>query len=214
MQLTGGQKPIWYISQAFADTRMGWYMPDAEQLRATIYTALVHGATGVIHFSYDSHGTRDGDVLGYSPSPVADYGDVPNYDNSKKQPLVATPQQLRQSQAMWRQVVALNRELALVGPSILQPTADIACAVKAEGPYRRSQPIRILAKPANGGDVLLIAVNIEDMALSVDITCDRAIAALTPFLSGAMPEMTLAGPNLIRDRFTPFGVRLYRLRLS
>lgn len=214
VRLTEGKKPVWYISQAFADTRMGWYMPDAEQLRATIYTALVHGATGVIHFSYDSHGTRDGDVLGYSPSPIADYGDVPDYDNSKKPALVATPQQLRQSQAMWRQVVALNHELALVGPSMLQPTADLACTVKADGPYRRSQPIRLIVKPADNGDLLLIAVNIEDMALNVDITCDRAIVTLAPFLPVAMPEMTLAEPNLIRDRFTPFGVRLYRLRLA
>ncbi len=214
VRFTDGRKPVWYISQAFAHPGRTWYMPDAEQLRALVYTALVHGATGVIHFAYDSHGTRDGDVLGFSPSPVASYGDVPDYDNSKRPPLVATPQQLRQSQAMWRQVAALNRELALIGPSLLQPTAALSCNVKADGPYRRSQPIRLLAKPAGNGELLLIAVNIENLDLAVEITCDRAIAMLSPFLPGAIPEMTLAAPNLIRDRFTPFGVRLYRLRLA
>lgn len=214
VRLTGGTKPIWYIAQSFADPVRGWYMPTPEQLRALVFTALVHGASGVIHFSYDSHGTRDGDVLGISPAPLADHGDVPDYDNSGRPALKANAVQLSASRALWQSVAELNRELAALAPSLLQPTATLNCDVRATGNHRRSQPIRLLVKPADSGELLLIAVNIEAVALQADITCDADIAALSPYSPVALPTIHLETPRRFHDELRPFGVHLYRLRLK
>lgn len=214
VRLTGGTKPIWYIAQSFADPVRGWYMPTSEQLRALVFTALVHGASGVIHFSYDSHGTRDGDVLGISPAPLADHGNVPDYDNSKRSALKVDAAQLAASRALWQSVADLNRELAALAPSLLQPTAAFTCRVETAGNHRRSQPIRLLAKPADTGDLLLIAVNIEAVALQAGITCDADIVALSPYSPAALPAMRLETPRRFHDEMPPFGVRLYRVRLK
>jgi hypothetical protein len=97
---TGQAKPIWFIAQAFIDPVRGWYLPTYDELRGMIYTALVHGATGVIYFAFDSPGTRDGQVLGIAPDPSAAYDGVPDFDGDRRPALVASESQLAQSRAL------------------------------------------------------------------------------------------------------------------
>ncbi|MBP7064715.1 hypothetical protein [Ferrovibrio sp.] len=215
VRLSGGTKPIWYISQAFTFPAVGWYLPSIEQLRATVFTALVHGASGIIHFSYDSHGTRDGGVIGISPAPQHDYHAVPDYDADGKPSVAASAAERAASQALWHQVAGLNRELAALAPSLLRPTAALNCKVTAEGPHRRALPLRLLAKQTERPDeVLLIVVNIEAVPLQARYECDAPIAALSPYLPDSSSAMQLAAPYTIQDHLPPFGVRLYRLRLQ
>lgn len=215
VRLSGGSKPIWYISQAFSYPAVGWYLPSIEQLRATVFTALVHGASGIIHFSYDSHGTRDGGVIGISPAPQADYHAVPDYDANDKPAVPANAAERAASRARWHQLAALNNELAALAPSLLRPTAALSCSVAAEGPHRRSLPLRFVAKQTERPDeVLLIVVNIEAMPLGARFECDAPIAALSPYLPDSTSTMQLVAPATIQDQLPPFGVRLYRLRLQ
>lgn len=45
-------KPIWLCVQAFEGSK--WLMPTPREMRAQVYTALIHGATGIIYFAMDS----------------------------------------------------------------------------------------------------------------------------------------------------------------
>ena len=72
------------------------------------YTAIIHGATGIIDFAFDSQVTRDGDVIGIAPDPKPAY--VRN--------LAATADH-RASKNLWSAVTALNHELAALRPAIL-----------------------------------------------------------------------------------------------
>ncbi|MBL4721973.1 MAG: hypothetical protein JKY20_12700, partial [Alphaproteobacteria bacterium] len=56
------RKPVWLAVQAFASPLADWRMPNETELRAMVYGGVVHGATGVIYFAYDSFVTRDGQV--------------------------------------------------------------------------------------------------------------------------------------------------------
>ena len=43
------------------------------QLRAQVYAGLIHGATGIIYFCWDTYVCRDGHVIGMSPDPQVQY---------------------------------------------------------------------------------------------------------------------------------------------
>jgi len=45
------KKPIWLCVQAFEASGFGkWLMPSGREMRAQVYTGIVHGATGIIYF--------------------------------------------------------------------------------------------------------------------------------------------------------------------
>lgn len=207
---TGQTKPIWFIAQAFIDPVRGWYLPTYDELRGMIYTALVHGATGVIYFAFDSQGTRDGQVLGVAPDPRAGYEGVPDFDGDRRPALVASESQLAQSRALWRQIPALNHELAALGPVLLRPGTALDCSVQVDGPHRLRQPLRLLAKPLDKGRILLLAVNIEAADISVTVSCDRDLAAIGSWngLPGAPHQ---SAPRSFRESLPPYGVRAWEL---
>ncbi len=214
VRLTEARKPIWYIAQAFEHPGYGWYMPDIAALRATVYAALVHGASGVIFFGYDSYGTRADHVRGISPAPWQSYGGSYRVRDAAV-PLLADPAQLAQSRALWQGVAALNHELAALAPSLLRPTAALACDLAVDGPHKLPQPVRFLIKQTGlEKEVLLLAVNQEAVPLRLIYRCDAPLAAVSPYLPASGGDMTLAATGALHDALPPFGVRLYRLRLQ
>lgn len=208
--LNDENKPVWVIVQAFASPRYGWRMPTADEYRAMVYTAIVHGATGLITFAFDSFATRDGQVLGITPHPLADYGDVPDYDGRGDAPLVVGETELAQSAALWRNVARINHEIAELTPALLSPTAMVPYRVSVLGLNSLTTPVRTLLKRENDS-YLLIAVNVSDRGHDTRFSFNHSVIGLRRPFSAVAP---MVSDNGWSDRLEAFQVRVYRFSLG
>jgi len=206
VRLNQEKKPLWLVVQAFQSPHRDWRMPSTRELRAMVYGGIVHGATGVLYFALDSFVTRDGQIAGVAPWTEESYGPSPDYDGDGAYPLVTSPEFVAKSRALWRDIAALNKELAALAPDILSPTARLVYTV--EGPDRA--PLRTLLK--RRGDVYtLIAVNIEAQPAALTVRFAQPIArAAVEIGDGGAFQPGAAG---WRDQLEGFGVRVYRFRL-
>lgn len=180
------QKPVFILLQAFASPHYGWRMPQPHELRAMAFAALIHGATGLMLFSYDSFVTRDGQVVGIAPQVPPDYGPTPDYDGDGRPNLVATPELAAAAEALWAAVPALNAELAALAPWILSSTSREPYSVTSSG-----GAVRTLLKERDG-KMLLLAVNLENAPVEAEI---------------ALP----GGGRAMRERFEPLEARVFHL---
>jgi hypothetical protein len=156
-------KPVWYYAQAFASPMERWFMPSASEARGMLYAAIVHGATGVFWFAYESPVTRNGRVIGIAPDTQEAAGIQLPYGPDP--PLAASESEAAASRRLWQSVRVLNREVAALAPALLGPTADIFYRVFVAGTPASATPIRSLLKVMPNGDLLLIAVNIDNVSL-------------------------------------------------
>lgn len=210
--LNGERKPVWFVYQAFAGNR-GWFMPQPNQMRAMVYAALVHGATGFIAFGLDSYAMRDGGVVGIAPDPAESYGETPDFDRDGKPPLAVDPEQVEHSRHLWRAATDLNRELQVLAPVILSSTAAISFDIAFDGEAMSPMPIRALLKRDGEGRYVLIAVNLDNVPLDVHFRFPRAVASVARrFEEDA--DIARDGMDAWRDRFPPFGVRIYHVSMA
>jgi len=176
-------------------------LPTPEQLRGMVFTAIIHGATGIISFTYDSRVTRTSDVVGISPDPV------PDYDGRG----AATPEERSQSRALWRGATALNAELRRLTPMILSPTADLPYAVHYSGLSETRGPIRTMLKPTKEG-YTLFASSIERASLGARFQFLSEIASVRRLEPNGSATVLAPEGGVFRDRFGPFGVGVYEIR--
>lgn len=209
-RLVGGSKPVWIALQAFGGEERGWYMPQPETLRAMAYAAIVHGATGLIYFAYDSFVTRDDGIIGISPAPRADYGVTVDYNADGKPPLVASGAELARSRELFRAVAALNAELETLKPAILSPTRATGYTVRPVD-HGRKDAVRTLLKPFGHGD-LLFAVNVDSASATVRFRFARPIEKIVRLFGESDPESVAA--DGWTDRFPPESVYLYRVEYA
>ncbi len=206
----GEGKPLWWYAQGFASPIFEWFLPNPGQARGMLYAGLVQGISGVFWFAFDSPVTRGGRVVGIAPDTPADHGvaALPYDPAPRYPPLVATAAQAEASRRLWQTVRILNHELSVLGPVLLQPTADIPYRVAVSGEAKSPTPIRALLKP-DGADLVLIAVNIDNVPLNARFEFEgRGFALARLFEDPAGPD---AGSGQWTDAFPPFGVRVYRL---
>ena len=161
-------KPVLVLLQAFAGPRQGWRMPAPHELRAMAYAALIHGATGLVFFGYDSFVMRDGQVVGIAPRVEADYGPTPDYDGDGRPNLVAPPELRTAGEALWAAMPALNAELAELAPWILSRTSREAYDVASPG-----GAVRAILKE-RGGRLLLLTVNLANAPVEAEIRLPRS----------------------------------------
>jgi hypothetical protein len=172
----GAGKPVWFVAQAFEGPvfDFDWRMPSPRQARAMAYAAMIHGASGLIWFSFDSFVTRNGAVIGISPSPRPDYGVVLDHALTGQTPLQATDSQLEASRKLWDAVVALNREFIEQQELWLSPTEDRAYQVEIRGGQTSRVPIRTQLKTARDG-WYLVAVNVDEDPVDFRIGFDTPV---------------------------------------
>ena len=204
-------RAVWYVAQAFESPLLDWFMPDAREARAMVYAALVHGATGIIWFSDDTYVSRSGLVLGASPAPAFDYGVEERPAEIKSPPLLAGAAARARSQRMWRTVVALNAELAALGPTVLMPTSAVPYRVAVRGKSVSEAPIRTLLKQV-GDHLVLMAVNVDRRSLDARFDFGAAgVSGLARLHDRRAPPAPKGGAWT--ERFEPLGVRVYRFKL-
>jgi hypothetical protein len=149
------QKPVWFVVQSFEQLGpvYNFTFPTAIQQRCMVYTSIIHGATGLVHFSLDSFVTRDAKVVGISPNPQA----------KLRLGMTATQMQLRQSKEMWDATAALNAEIEQLTPAILSPTADVPYVIELDDAWKpvTKDPIRTLLKVNPAGGYILMIANVD-----------------------------------------------------
>ena len=202
------RKPILYVAQAFRGHSLEWFFPDPAAARAMAYTALVHGATGIVWFSLDSFVTRNDDVIGIHPEPADDYGiELPG----RRQTTLMRPADgahLQDSRRLWQTVREINGQLAELTPILLAKTARRSYALAIAGQSVSPTPIRTLLKPAGTGYVL-IAVNVDAAPVTARFSFQTSIGNIERLYD--QDPAPAAGDTGWVDSFGPLAVRIYRL---
>jgi len=209
--LNAERKPVWFVVQAFASPHQGWNMPDATQLRAMAYAALIHGATGIIYFSLDSFVTRDDGVIGISPDTLSEYGPAPDYNGDGRPPLVADDALLKASRTLWSAASSLNRELAALQAELLTATSPRDYMLEIAGHSHSPVPIRTLLKERDG-IATLFAVNLDNRPLQMRVTFDTAVHDLSVLFANV--EAPTSAEHGWTDQLGPFASRVYRFSFS
>ena len=208
------QKPVWLIVGAFLTRGHGSFpfrMATPMQLRAQVYAGLIHGATGIVYFCWDTYVCRDGNVMGMSPDPRVAYLEA---GPGKPKPSPATPMQLAQSKALWMAATQINRELHELTPVILSPTVgrDVSYSLKTEGEGVTEAPIRCLLKPHPEGGYVLLTVNLDDAVLFTTFEFPGGLGSAAPLFENRKPFEIEPGATSFKDRFEPFDVHVYRIK--
>jgi hypothetical protein len=193
------RKPVWLTVQAYAGNRI--VLPTPEELRGMVFTSIIHGATGIILFAYDSRITRIWDVVGISPDPV------PDYDGRG----AATPLQQSESRALWHGAAALNAELDRLAPRILSPTATLPYTVHYTGSGTTSRSIRTLLKSHRAGYTLL-ASNLDRAPYAARFQFSRRLASVARLEPGGTTTALRPDGSVFRDSIGPFGAGVYEIR--
>jgi hypothetical protein len=210
-RLVDGKKPLWMVLQAFGGERRGWRMPEPETLRAMAYAAIVHGATGLIYFAFDSFVTRDDGVLGIAPAASRDYGVTRDYNTDGNPPLTVSDADVARSKRLFAKTSELNQELGRLRAAILSATSEIEYSVSQQGEYDRGDAVRTLLKPY-GNAHLLIAINVDIRQSAVRLRFKRPVASVEA-LFATSPPVAVSGDE-ISDRFMPEEVKIYRIVFS
>lgn len=184
---TDQQKPVWAIIQAFESndpigSPFPWRFPTTTQMRAQVFSAIVHGASGVTYFAWDTWRTREPDLIGIAPNPTADGYVVPGSGGPFQ--ATATPDQIQKSIALWHEVSEINSQLQELAPVILSPTvspADMTYMPQVRNlsapndllKYTNT-PIRTLLKKDAAGHYYLFAVNLDDRSMDVDFEMSKS----------------------------------------
>jgi hypothetical protein len=204
-----GRIPVWFVAQAFEGPvyDFDWRMPSPDQVRAIAYAAMIHGATGLIWFSYDSFVTRDGYVIGISPLPRKNYDFVLRNKTPPYKPLLADVSQMDASRKLWYAIAALNAELSEHRELWLSPTAKIDYQVEIRGARTSRTPIRTQLKKTSDG-LFLVAVNVDEDPVDFRIGFKTPIESIK-FIVG---ETTLATDDgKIVGTLAGFGAFVLRL---
>jgi hypothetical protein len=206
VRLNGEQKPVWVTLQAFGGLpglEEPLRVPSAEELRGMAFTAIIHGATGIILFAYDSWVTRQGHVVGISPQTPERYDSY----------TVATASLAAQSRALWAGAAALNAELERLTPRLLSPTARLRYDVDFSGESRTSSPIRAMLKETDGVYTLL-AANLEGRPMGARYRFPSSIASVRRL--NADGSVAILEPNgaMFRDALGSFGAAVYEITFA
>ncbi len=213
------QRPQWLIVGAFEQPgeygeSFPFRFPTPEQLRACVYAGIIHGATGIVYFTWDTYVPRDGNVIGMSPNPKVAYTPNPRQEGYTR-PTPATPMQLTASRALWDAATQINGELAELTPAILSPTVGTAFPfdVALEGTAPTPTPIRIMVKSLGEGKYLLLTVNLDDAVLKATFTFPGALASVGTRFENQLPLALPEGAKEFALTYEPFAVHVIEVSL-
>jgi len=214
------QKPVWLIVGAF-DMPGSWgepfpfRMPSPEQLRACVYGGIIHGATGIVYFIWDSYVSRGASVIGMSPDPQITCVPSPRQEGYPR-PTLATPLQIVKAQALWATATQINKELAELTPALLSPTVgdEIRYTVKIEGESPTETPIRCLLKPHPEGGYVLLTVNLDDAVLKASYTFPRALSQVQVLYENRDPKELESESDTFDLVYEPFATHVVRIKLA
>lgn len=207
------QKPVWLIVGAFTQRVHGAFpfrFATPMQLRAQVYAGLIHGATGIIYFCWDTYVCRDGNVMGMSPDPQTAY--LKGGPNMPK-PSPVNPMELAESKALWMAATFINREIKELTPLLLAPTVgeQVVYSLKTEGAPVTDTPIRCLLKPHPEGGFVLLTVNLDDAVMKATYEFPGGLKSVQPLFEERSAYELKADQKAFEDMYDPFEVHVYRI---
>ncbi|MBL24316.1 MAG: hypothetical protein CMM48_10520 [Rhodospirillaceae bacterium] len=203
VELNAQKRPLWMVLQAFTKPTERWTMPSPAQLRAMTYASLIHGATGIIFFAFDSFVTRDGAVVGMAPNPINRHRAL-----TKRPPLEATNAQLTKSRALWSETKKINGEMKKLTPLILLPTSKRKLRVFISGKSVSEVPVRVIIKESEN-QIYVIAANLDETALEAEFQLAKSPKSVSvEFTYSAKPKTTAKGWS---EKLEGFATRVYRV---
>jgi hypothetical protein len=207
VEAVDGSKPAWFVPQAWMGTG-GWIYPTPSEERAQVYTAIIHGATGLLHFAWDSCTLRawDGNVYaGIRPDVQAAIPDCPGGT-------VISDEQVSQAAGLWNSLDAskngINSEIEALKPVILSPTSNQPYFVYVDQAGQSGAPVRAMLKRYEGVYYLL-TVNIDSVALSAEFVFPFPVKEVEVMFEQRAP-VSYGGFTVVDD-FSPFDVNVYRI---
>ena len=207
VEAVDGKKPAWFVPQAWMGVDM-WVYPTPLEERAQVYTAIIHGATGLLHFAWDSCTLRswDGNIYGgIRPDVQAALPDCPNG-------VVIGEDQAAQARELWDSLDAskggVNGEIEELKPVILSPTSSQPYFVYVDATAHSEAPVRTMMKHYNG-DYYLLAVNIDSVAVDAKFVLPFIVEDAEVMFEDRAPA-SYSG-FAITDEFSPFDVNVYRI---
>ena len=214
------EKPVWLIVGAFeAPGAYGqafpFRFPTPEQLRACVYAGIIHGATGIVYFTWDTYVPRDGGVIGMAPDPKPFYSPSPKQEGCTN-PTPATPMQLVAARALWETARQVNQELAELTPLILSPTAgpEFQCKVDISGKAPTASPLRLMAKKVNATEYLLMTVNLDDAVLKATFSFPVSLLKVETLYENQLPLQLPPDAKQVDLTYEPFAVHVIRVSLA
>ena len=193
-----GLKPSWLVVESFgAESGIAWEFLTPQEMKATIYTAVIHGATGIIHFAWDSYVMRGERLMGIGPSPPAALLGDRAADSAALWDALASPED------------GINHELETLTPIILSPTSRQPYRVFVDQQPISRAPIRTMLKEY-GGSYYLLAVNIDNAPINARFLFTLSFESVEALFEDS-PTFRFGRSSLV-DNFEPFGVHVYRLQ--
>jgi hypothetical protein len=206
VDVNDGKKPEWLIVGAFdspQDPNWPFRMPTPVQLRAEIYTGIIHGATGVNYFIIDSDASRRGGVVGMSPDPKPTYGGGGP---------TATPAQMVQAKSLWAMAGQINSELKELTPVLLSPTVggDVFKA-EVKGKGVTPTPLHCVLKPHPDGGYVLLTVNVDDAVFNATFSFEQDLKSAATMFENQPPVVLAKTKRSFENRYEPFETHVYRI---
>jgi hypothetical protein len=177
-------------------------------MRAQVFTALVHGATGIFYFAVDSPAGRNAQYIGIGP-------DIPTaFPHAPPSDAVATEADQTASAKLWNATLAMNQELQSLQNAILSPTSTLDYQVGYSGTSvaGTDTPLRSMLKKDANGVYTLLLVNIVNLPQQLKISLlGRPIELFAIDAQGARYPIGPYG-STFTDSIEGFGVRKYEFR--
>lgn len=208
VRAVGQNKPAWTTLQSF-NGWPGYPYPSPKEERAQIYTAIIHGATGLLHFAWDScevrYSPQDFEVAGIRPNVANTYPDC--HPDAK----VLSNDEVSQAKNLWNSLDSkengINKEINELTPVILSPTLRTPYTVSVDQTPISTAPIRTILKAYNGF-YYLITVNIDNAPINASFGFTFPIQGpVEKLYEGG--QATVVG-QAITDSYSPFAVHIYK----
>lgn len=199
-------QPVWLIPQAFYLDPMWPRPPEPDELRCMVYSGVVHGAKGVLYYSYHIPQASRDDLGNPIPWNLTD-----------------TP--------LWPAIGDLNAQLQSLALPLLAGE-NVRVAVKSIGgrlqqDWRDEPAVHVLGRYWNG-TIHVIAVNLAEEATAAGFGSSEVTATFEisgRFLTGnsassAPVSLPFEGRSLVAqarqftDVFAPYGVHVYTLEAT
>ena len=183
-------KPSWVVLQAFGSLYPeSWQFPTPQEARATVFAAIIHGATGIVHFAWDSDVMNSVTLIGINPS-----------DDSGPQ----------QKADLWNALASsggINEQIGSLAPVLLSSTSKKPYRVFVDQTPLTAAPIRTMLKEY-GTHYYLLAVNLDDAPIKARFDMPETLKNATELFESS-PTFVASGASLA-DTFEPFDVHVYR----
>ena len=210
------QKPVWLIVGAFSQRTHGAFpfrFATPMELRAQVYAGLIHGATGIIYFCWDTYVCRDGGVMGMAPDPQVQYLEG---TPGQPHPTPVKPMEIVEAAALWKAAAFINREIKELTPALLSASAPEAVkySVKTQGESITETPVRCLLKQHPDGGYVLLTVNLDDAVMKGTFEFPGGLKSVQPLFESRPAFEQKPDQKTFEDMYDPYEVHVYRIMLK